>query len=66
MKAADCPVEQEIEGRITGALLALQTAQTPEARREAGDALRAAVDGRTPAMKQRMEADRMRRIAEGG
>ena len=66
MKVADCPIEQEIEGRITGALLALQTAQTPEARREACIALEAAVARRTPAMKQRMEAERMQRIAEGG
>ena len=62
---ADNPIEEEIEAYISAALLDLQTSGTPEGRREAAAALKAATDRRTPAMKQRMEADRMRRI-EGG
>jgi hypothetical protein len=62
MKVAHTPVEEEIESAIKAARLRLEHEPT----RQNAAALMAAVERRTPAMKQRMEADRMRRIAEGG
>ena len=62
MNLADTPVEEEIEARIDAARLRLQREPT----RSNAAALMAAVARRTPAMKQRIEADRMQRIAEGG